>query len=114
MGENRMKLIYIIVNSNDDDRVVEQLNKNGFSCTKMATTGGFLRSGNTTMIVGTEEEKVDKVIDIVKKECGPRQHISTNTSSIGTTNGGYGNYSVMVDVGGATIFVLDVEKFVKI
>ena len=43
-----MKLIYIIVSSDDDDRVMEQLNKNGFSDTKMATTGGFLRSGNTT------------------------------------------------------------------
>ena len=110
-----MKLIYIIVNSNDDDRVVEQLNKNGFSCTKMATTGGFLRSGNTTMIVGTETEKVDKVIDIVKKECGPRQHISTNTApTMGNMNSGYSAYPVTVDVGGATIFVLDVEKFVKI
>ena len=44
-----MKLIYIIVSSDDDDRGMEQLNKNGFSGTKMATTGGFLRSGNTTL-----------------------------------------------------------------
>ena len=58
-----MKLIYIIVSSEDDDRVMEQLNKNGFSGTKMATTGSFLRSGNTTLLVGTEAEKVDKVIE---------------------------------------------------
>lgn len=110
-----MKLIYIIVSSDDDDRVMEQLNKNGFSGTKMATTGGFLRSGNTTLIVGTEAERVDKVIEIVKQECGPRQRITANTPpTVGSMNSGYVSYPVMVDVGGATIFVLDVEKFVKI
>lgn len=110
-----MKLIYIIVSSDDDDRVMEQLNKNGFSGTKMATTGGFLRSGNTTLLVGTEAEKVDKVIEIVKKECGPRQRITANTPpTVGGMNSGYVSYPVMVDVGGATIFVMDVEKFVKI
>ena len=109
-----MKLIYIIVSSDDDDRVMEQLNKNGFSGTKMATTGGFLRSGNTTLIVGTEEEKVGTVIDIVKKECGPRQRITTNTPSVGSSNHGFEAYPVMVDVGGATIFVVNVEQYVKI
>ena len=110
-----MKLIYIIVSSDDDDRVMEQLNKHGFSGTKMATTGGFLRSGNTALLVGTEAEKVDKVIEIVKQECGPRQRITANTPpSVGAMNSGYVSYPVMVDVGGATIFVMDVEKFIKI
>ncbi|MBE5950918.1 MAG: transcriptional regulator [Lachnospiraceae bacterium] len=109
-----MKLIYIIVSSDDDDRVMEQLNKKGFSGTKMATTGGFLRSGNTTLIVGTEEEKVGTVIDIVKKECGPRQRITANTPPVGSANQGFEAYPVMVDVGGATIFVVNVEQYVKI
>ena len=110
-----MKLIYIIVSSDDDDRVMEQLNKKGFSGTKMATTGGFLRSGNTTLLVGTEEEKVSTVIDIVKKECGPRQRITTNAvPSVGTMNHGFESFPVMVDVGGATIFVINVEQYVKI
>ena len=110
-----MKLIYIIVSSDDDDRVMEKLNKNGFSGTKMATTGGFLRAGNTTLIVGTEAEKVDKLIEIVRQECGPRQRITADVPpTAGNMNNGYVAYPVMVDVGGATIFVLDVEKFVKI
>ncbi len=110
-----MKLIYIIVSSDDDDRVMEQLNKNGFSGTKMATTGGFLRSGNTTLIVGTEKEKVSTVIDIVKKECGPRQRITADTPpTAGSVNSGYIAYPVTVDVGGATIFVVDVEQYIKI
>lgn len=110
-----MKLVYIIVSSDDDDRVMQQLNKKGFSGTKMATTGGFLRAGNTTLIVGTEEEKVQTVIDIVKKECGPRQRITANTPpNVGAINSGYVSYPVMVDVGGATIFVIDVEQYIKI
>lgn len=110
-----MKLIYIIVSSDDDDRVMEQLNKNGFSGTKISTTGGFLRSGNSTLIVGTEKEKVNAVIDIVKKECGPRQRIMASTPpSTGTLNNDPVSYPVAVDVGGATVFVVDVEQFVKI
>lgn len=110
-----MKLIYIIVSSDDDDRVMEQLNKCGFSGTKMATTGGFLRAGNTTIIVGTEAERVNTVIEIVKKECGPRQHIVANTPpAAGAMNNGFMPYPVTVDVGGATIFVVDVEQFVKV
>ena len=110
-----MKLIYIIVSSDDDDRVMEQLNKKGFSGTKMATTGGFLRAGNTTLSVGTEEEKVNTVIDIVKKECGPRQRITANTPpNVNAASHGFETYPVMVVVGGATIFVVNVEQFVKI
>lgn len=110
-----MKLIYIIVSSDDDERVMEQLNKNGFSGTKMATTGGFLRSGNTTLIVGTEEERVNTVIDIVKKECGPRQRVTANTPpAAGTMNNGFIPYPVTVDVGGATVFVIDVEQFIRL
>ncbi len=110
-----MKLIYIIVSSDDDDRVMEKLNKKGFSGTKMATTGGFLRTGNSTLIVGTEEERVSTVIDIVKNECGPRQRIVAHTPpTAGALNSGFVPYPVTVDVGGATIFVIDVEQFIKI
>lgn len=108
-----MKLVYAIVSSDDDNRVMAQLNKNNFSVTKLATTGGFLRSGNTTLIIGTEEEQVDKVIGIITAECGERKHIVANP--VMTSN--YSDFTpqpVSVDVGGAIIFVLDVEQFIKI
>lgn len=108
-----MKLIYAIVRNTDGNSVVEGLNMKGFSVTKLATTGGFLRKGNTTLIIGTEEEKVQEVIDVIKNVCGPRQRVMANTTVLdGMSNGGLG--AVSVDVGGATIFVLDVEKFEKI
>lgn len=110
-----MKLVYIIVCSDDDDRVMDKLNAEGFSVTKMATTGGFLKAGNTTLIVGTDEDKVDWVVDIVKEQCGPRKKITaTMQSASGNSNGEYTPYPVSVEVGGATIFVVDVEKYVRI
>ena len=108
-----MKLIYAIVRDEDGSRVMEQLNKNGFSVTKLASTGGFLRSGNTTLIIGTEEEKVDQVIGIIKEQCGPRKQIVVNPVPIAGV-GNYTSYPVSVDVGGATIFVMDVERSEKI
>lgn len=105
-----MKLIYVIVRNVDSSQVMDVLNKQGFYVTKLASTGGFLREGNTTLMIGTEEEKVDDVINIVKKECGPRQQIVSNP--VGPAE--FSSMQVMVSVGGATIFVMDVDRFEQI
>jgi uncharacterized protein YaaQ len=105
-----MKLIYVIVRNVDSSYVTEALNKKGFYVTKLASTGGFLREGNTTLMIGTDEDKVDEVIDIVKKECGPRQQIISNP--VGAIE--YASMNVVVNVGGATIFVTDVDRYIKI
>lgn len=108
-----MKLIYAIVRSTDGNAVVQSLNQKGFSVTKLATTGGFLRTGNTTLIIGTDTNRVDEAIAIIKSVCGPRQRVNVNSSMMdGVISGSVG--AVSVDVGGATIFVMDVEKFEKI
>lgn len=52
-----MKLILAILSNDDSPVASNALNKNGFSVTKLATTGGFLRAGNTTLIIGCEDEK---------------------------------------------------------
>lgn len=105
-----MKLIYAIVRNIDSSHVTGALNKKGFYVTKLASTGGFLREGNTTLMIGTQEDKVDEVIEIVKKECGPRKQIYTNNVGIGE----YDSMNMVVNVGGATIFVTDVDRFEKI
>ncbi|NLZ82901.1 MAG: hypothetical protein GX915_04465 [Clostridiales bacterium] len=105
-----MKLVYVIVRNNDSSQVTETLNRKGFYVTKMASTGGFLREGNTTLLIGTDEYKIDEVIEIVKKECGPRQQIFMNNMAPGD----YSAMNSVVNVGGATIFVMDVERFEKI
>lgn len=108
-----MKLILAIVHSEDGNKVLETLNDAGFSVTKLATTGGFLRAGNVTLIVGTEEERVEEAISIFKERCHTRKHIMTTPISAGMA-GMYTPQPIEVEVGGATIFVLDVDRFEKV
>ncbi len=107
-----MKLVMAIVGNDDSSRVAEALTKNGFSATKLATTGGFLRSGNTTFLVGTDDGKVDRVIDIISEQSCRRTQLVPNTSAIDM--GMYSSYPVKVTVGGSTIFVLNVERFERV
>ena len=105
-----MKLILAIVSSDDSGELISVLTKNSFSVTKLATTGGFLRAGNTTVIIGVEEDKVDEVFSIIKSTCSTRKQITTNQAPFG----GVMPYPIEVEVGGATVFVLDVDQFVKL
>ena len=106
-----MKLILAIVSNDDSSKVSSALTKNHFSVTKLATTGGFLLSGNTTFLIGTQDEKVDEVITIIADHSKKRKQM-VPSASYGV--GMYTTYPVEVQVGGATIFVMDVERFEKV
>ena len=107
-----MKLILAIVSNDDASDVSSALTKENFYVTRLATTGGFLRAGNTTIIVGTEDERVQQCIDIIGEQSKRRTEIVPSTASYDV--GRYSSFPVEVEIGGATIFVLDVEKFVKL
>ena len=107
-----MKLILAIVSNDDASAVSSVLTSENFSVTRLATTGGFLRAGNTTMIVGTEDDKVDHCIEIIGNESKRRTEIVPSAASYDI--GRYASFPVEVQVGGATIFVLDVEQFHKL
>lgn len=110
-----MKIIYAIVSSDDGNRVTDVLNEHHFSVTKLATTGGFLKKGNATLMIGTDEDRVDEAIDLIHITCGKRQKITCDmpAPSIGSMSTGYMMMPVTVELGGATIFVTDVERFEK-
>ena len=72
-----MKLILAIVSSDDSSMVSSALTKNNFSVTKLATTGGFLMSGNTTFLIGTEDENVDKAISVIGEHSKKRKQIGS-------------------------------------
>ncbi len=107
-----MKLVIAIVHDEDSHDVIERLTEKDYGVTKLASTGGFLKSGNTTILVGTEKEKVDEVINIIKDECRTRKEITTAAPMVGDNNS-FMAIPIEVIVGGATIFVVDVEKFEK-
>ncbi len=109
-----MKLVFAIVHSEDSQKVMDKLNKSGFSVTKLSSTGGFLKAGNTTLITGVEEDMVDKVISIIEKESKSRkQVVNTSTPTTGL-EGMLMAFPIEVVVGGATIFVLNVDRFEKV
>jgi uncharacterized protein YaaQ len=67
-----MKMIVAIVRDVDDARVIDQLVKQTYRVTRMASTGGFLRRGNVTLLIGVErEERVEGVIEILRQTCSP-------------------------------------------
>lgn len=109
-----MKLVYAIVHDEDGPKVMEELNKSGFSVTKLCSSGGFLKAGNTTLLVGIEEESLDTVIDVIKKKSKSRKQIINSSMTPNGMGGMFIPYPVEVVVGGATIFVLDVERFEKV
>ena len=105
-----MKLIYAIIRYDNEDDVTTSLTKHKFSVTRLSTTGGFLKKGNTTLMIVTEPERVDEAIDIIKKECGHHQKITINMPYVsGSSMVHCATMPMSVDVGGATIFVVDVE-----
>ena len=108
-----MKLVFAIVHDEDGSKVVEELNKNGFGVTKLCSSGGFLRAGNTTLLVGVEEERLDEAIDAIKRKSKSRKQVVNSSMAPNGMNGMFIPYPVEVVVGGATIFVLDVERFEK-
>lgn len=107
-----MKLILSIVSNDDSAKLSSALTKARFSVTRLATTGGFLMSGNTTLLIGTEDDKVEVAIGIIGENSKKRTKMVPSTASFGA--GMYAGMPVEVAVGGATIFVLDVEQFKKV
>ena len=108
-----MKLIIAIVNRDDSAEVQTYLTEGGFFVTKLASTGGFLKNGNITFLIGTNDDKVDAVIEIIKAHAKKRV---VKQPTVPPTEMGDFCTPIMVDVlvGGATVFVVDIDRFEKI
>ena len=111
-GDPAMKMITAIVNKKDANEVCDTLTKHGIAYTKLATTGGFLRASNTTLLIGAADDKVKPVLDLIRRHCA--QRVTTipvaPVSEIGHL---YASNSTEVTVGGAIVFVTDVVHFEK-
>jgi uncharacterized protein YaaQ len=106
-----MKLVIAIVQDKDSNRLSNALIQEGFRATKLASTGGFLRAGNTTFMVGTEDDRVQDVLQVIRSNCKVREQLVTPVSPMGGTTDSYIPFPVEVQVGGAAVFVVPVERF---
>lgn len=109
-----MKLVMAIVHDDDAFSVLDELNEKRFYVTKLATTGGFLRAGFTTLISGVEEERVSELISVIEQKCKSRKQVTSVNSAHMNISESYAPFPVEVTVGGATIFVLNIEEFKKV
>ena len=107
-----MKMIMAVVSGDDSNAVSAALTKARFSVTKLATTGGFLMSGNTTFLIGVDDDKVSEVIDIIAKHSKKRKQMVPSAGMMDV--GMYSAFPVEVTVGGAIVFVKNVERFEKV
>ena len=109
-----MKLVIAMVQDQDVHKLLKVLTEHNYSATKLASTGGFLRQGNTTLLIGAEQEKIDEVKELIRETCQTRKQLVTPLASEGRSMNNYIPAPVEVSVGGATVFIVDVVDFVKV
>jgi uncharacterized protein YaaQ len=88
-----MKLIIAIVRDEECDPILQALVQEGFRVTRIASTGGFLRKGMTTLMIGVEDDLVDEAVNLVGDRCSPMSEPGTRC---------------------ATLFVLNVDQYIQV
>ncbi|EOT28055.1 cyclic-di-AMP receptor [Enterococcus saccharolyticus] len=106
-----MKLIMAIVQDKDSNRLANEFIDANIRATKLSSTGGFLKAGNSTFIIGIEDERVEEALELIKKTCQSRKQYVSTPMSLDVSLDGQVPYPVEVEVGGSTVFVLPVEGF---
>ncbi|REK69202.1 cyclic-di-AMP receptor [Paenibacillus paeoniae] len=106
-----MKLVIAVIQDKDSNKLSNALVREGFRATKLASTGGFLRAGNTTFMIGIEDDRVHEVLQVINSNCKVRDQLVTPVSPMGGSTDSYIPFPVEVQVGGAAVFVMPVERF---
>jgi uncharacterized protein YaaQ len=106
-----VKLVVCIVHNRDKGRIIEELIKAGFKFTVIGSTGGFLREGNTTFLIGLEAEEREALMKLIAQNCKTREQLVNVMPFEAAPPGAFIPSPVKVPVGGAVVFVLDVEQF---
>jgi len=88
-----MKLMIAIVNDADYDRIARALTEGDYRVTVVASTGGLFRRGSSTLLIGLEEEKIDRAVELIKAN-------STASEAAGAHK--------------ATIFVLNIKDYIRL
>lgn len=106
-----MKLIIGIINKEDANTTTKALNAAGYYVTKLASTGGFLKRGHITILIGTDEDKVQTALEIIDQNAKKR---TEKTTSSKTSEESHDKTIMEGTTGGATVFVVEVDRFEKV
>lgn len=108
-----MKMVLAIVQDKDANRLANKLIDANIRATKLSSSGGFLKTGNSTFIIGIDDEKVEKVLNIIKEVSHVRKSYISSPITLDFSLEGQMVYPMEVEIGGATVFVLPVEGFFR-
>lgn len=113
-GGEPVKLILAVVQEKDASRLIDALNEANIHATMLASTGGFLREGNATILTGVEDDQAEAVLGVIGRVCHRREQLMTPIPPVVEPVDSYVTYPVKVEVGGAIVFVLNVERMERI
>jgi uncharacterized protein YaaQ len=109
----KMKLIIAIVHDEDSGVIIDEFSENKLKITKLCSTGGFIKSGNTTLISGVEDDEVDRAVDIIARNTQVRIGDLKVHQHKNTMQGLKEKQDGKISIGAATIFITNVERFEK-
>jgi uncharacterized protein YaaQ len=109
-----VKLVIAVIHSDDSAPCSDALSDAGFVCTRFSTSGGFLQKGNTTLITGVEDGRVDEAVALLRRHARQRNEYMNPVSPLAEPAEFFVPFPVEVEVGGATVFVVDVERFERL
>ena len=109
-----MQLIFAIVHSDDAPGLLDALTRRGYRATRINTAGGFLKESNATILLGVQNDQVDEVLSVIQSNCQTRTQYVNPLPPVMEPGEFYMPYPVEVQIGGATVFVLEVEHVVPL
>lgn len=108
-----MKLVLAVIQHEDEDALAQALEDKNIGATRIGSSGGFLRASNVTLMIAVEDTQVEAVLDLLRIHCKCRtRHLHPLLPNLEARERFLG--SIPVEVGGAIVFVLPVERMEKI
>lgn len=106
-----MKLAVCIIHNRDKGRIIDELIRAGFKFTVIGSTGGFLREGNTTFLIGVQDGEIADLKTLIQANCQSREQLLNVAPFEANPTAAFAPSAVKVPVGGAVLFILPVEEF---
>ena len=109
-----VKLVLAVVHNEDAGALVDALLEREYRATRLHSSGGFLKQSNATIVVGVEDDRVEEILGVVRETCTSRTQVVNPMPPIMEPGEFFMPYPLEVEVGGATVFVLPVERFERL